>query len=94
MIREGPDGEGVNILAPVVSADSISRQQASSYITALDLSLRTAVRRGMTRPKSKSPVLITRLSVDRLLKRFFPPLLDGNEREAGRICSADMRSGA
>jgi len=77
-----------------VSADSVSRPQASSYITALDLSLRTAVRRGMTRPKSKSPVLIASLSVDRLLKRFFPPLLDGNEREAGRICSADMRSRA
>ena len=46
----------------------------------------------MTRPKSKSPVLIASLSVDRLLKRFFPPLLDGNEREAGRICSAGMGS--
>lgn len=45
----------------------------------------------MTRRTLRSPVLMARLSREISLKRFFPPLLDGSRREAGRVCSADTR---
>ena len=78
-----------------VSVDSATTTSLTLFqIMSSDSLLRTAVRMGMARPTSKSPALMAKLSLERSLKGFFPPLPDGNRREAGRIYSADTRSRA